>query len=170
MTPWTVILQARILEWVAFPFSRGSSQPGDQTQVSHIAGEFLTVWATKEGQEYWSGEPIPSPAELPDLGIKLGSPALQADSLPSEPQGKFKNTGVGSLSLLQGIFSTQESNWGLLHSRQILYQLSYHGSPPDLYSTCSITYLMFSLNQLLLFHWNKLTKKRNSIIQFSSVQ
>ena len=36
------ILQARILEWVAFPFSRGSSQPRDQTQVSHIAGKFLT--------------------------------------------------------------------------------------------------------------------------------
>ena len=36
------ILQARILEWVAFPFSRGSSQPRDQTQVSHIAGRFFT--------------------------------------------------------------------------------------------------------------------------------
>ena len=39
-----------------------------------------------------------------------------------------KNTGVGSLSLLQGIFPTQESNQGLLYSRQILYQLSYQGS------------------------------------------
>ena len=38
-------LQARILEWVAFPLSRGSSQPGDRTQVSHIAGEFFTSWA-----------------------------------------------------------------------------------------------------------------------------
>ena len=36
------ILQARILEWVAFPFSRGSSQPGDRIQVSHIAGGFFT--------------------------------------------------------------------------------------------------------------------------------
>jgi len=36
------ILQARILEWVAFAFSRGSSQPKDRTQVSHIAGEFIT--------------------------------------------------------------------------------------------------------------------------------
>ena len=36
------ILQARILEWVAFPFSRESSQPRDQTQVSHIAGRFFT--------------------------------------------------------------------------------------------------------------------------------
>ena len=37
------ILQARILEWVTFPFSRGSSQPRDQTQVSHIAGRFVTT-------------------------------------------------------------------------------------------------------------------------------
>ena len=43
------------------------------------------------------------------------SPALQEDSLPSEPPGKPKNTAVGSLSLLQGIFPTQESNWGFLH-------------------------------------------------------
>ena len=35
------ILQARILEWVAFPFSRGSSQPRDQTHISHIAGRFF---------------------------------------------------------------------------------------------------------------------------------
>ena len=42
------ILQARILEWVAVPFSRGSSQPRDRTQVSHIAGGFFTSWATRE--------------------------------------------------------------------------------------------------------------------------
>ena len=41
------ILQARILEWVAFPFSRGSSQCRDWTQDSHIAGRFFTSWATK---------------------------------------------------------------------------------------------------------------------------
>ena len=58
------ILQARILEWVAFPFSKGSFQPRDQTRVS----------------------------------------PLQADSLPIEPQGKPKDTGMGSLSLLQQIF------------------------------------------------------------------
>ena len=49
------ILQARILEWVAFPFSRASSQPRDQTQVSHIAGRFFTNWAIRKAQEYWSG-------------------------------------------------------------------------------------------------------------------
>ena len=40
------ILQARILEWVAIPFSRGSSWPRDQTRVSHIAGRFFTNWTT----------------------------------------------------------------------------------------------------------------------------
>ena len=44
------ILQARILEWVAFPFSMGSSQPRDQTPVSHTAGRFFTSWATREAQ------------------------------------------------------------------------------------------------------------------------
>ena len=75
--------------------------------------------------EYWSGWTFPSPEDLPNPGIKPRCPALQVDSLPAEPQGKPKNPGVGSLSLLQEVFSTQESNWGLLHCRQILYQLSY---------------------------------------------
>ena len=68
-SPWN--LQARILELVAFPFSR---------------------------------------------------------SLPAEPPGKTKNTGMGSLSLLQRIFPTQELNQGLLPCRLILYQLSYQES------------------------------------------
>ena len=80
------ILQARILEWVAFPFSRGCSQPRDRPRF----------------------------------------PTLQVDSLPTEPQGKLKNAGVGSLSLFQQIFLTEELNQGLLHCRQILYQLSFN--------------------------------------------
>ena len=71
---------------------------------------------------------FPSPGELPNPGIEPRSPALQADSLPSEPPGKPKNTVVGSLSLLQGIFLTQELKQGLLYYRQILYQLSYQES------------------------------------------
>ena len=80
-------------------------------------------------REDWSGLPFPSPGDLPDPGAESQSPALQADSLPAEPPGKPKNTGVGSLALLQGIFLTQESNQCFLHYRQILYQLSYQGSP-----------------------------------------
>ena len=70
-----------------FVFSRGSSQPRDQTQVSHIASGFFTSWATKEAQESWSGKPIPSPADLPNPEIELGSPALQVDSLQLSYEG-----------------------------------------------------------------------------------
>ena len=80
-------------------------------------------------QEYWSGQLFPFPGDLSNPGIKARSHVLQVDSLPSEPPGKPKNTGVGSLSLFQGIFPTQESNRVLLHCRRILYQLSYQGSP-----------------------------------------
>ena len=75
-----------------------------------------------------SGRPFSSPGDLPTPGIEPRSPALQTDSLPAEPQGKPKNTGVGSLSLLQQIFPTQESNQGPLHCRQILHCLSYQRS------------------------------------------
>ena len=95
-----VIIQARILEWVAISFSRGPSWPRNQIQVSCIAGRFSNDWAMRETQidnSYW----------LVHSHIAL------------------KNTGVGSLSLLLWIFLTQELNWGLLHCRQILYQLSY---------------------------------------------
>ena len=54
------ILQAKILEWVAIPFSRGFSQPRDETQVSCIAGRFFTTWATREAplvSERWSVSP-----------------------------------------------------------------------------------------------------------------
>ena len=77
----------------------------------------------------WVGSLSLLPGDLSNPGIEPKSPALQVDSMPAEPQGKPKNTGVGSLSLLQQIFPTQESNWSLLHCRQILCQLSYQGSP-----------------------------------------
>ena len=91
----------------AFPFSRGSFQPRDQTR----------------------------------------SPALQADSLPTEPQRKPKNTGVGSLFLLQWIFLTQESNRGLLHCGQILYQLSYQGNP-----SCKLVLINFKDENEISIH------------------
>ena len=78
-----------------------------------------------DSPEYWSGLPCRPPGDLPNPGIKPRSPALQVDSLPAEPSEKLKNTGVGSLPLLQGIF---ELNWGLLHYTWILYQLSYQES------------------------------------------
>ena len=73
--------------------------------------------------------PRPPPGDLHNPGIKHRSFTLQSDSLQFEPQGKPMHIGVGSLSLLQGIFLTQESNQGHLHCRQILNQLSYQESP-----------------------------------------
>ena len=62
--------------------------------VAHQAPLFMEF----SREEYCSGLPFPSPGDLPNPGIEPRSPALQADSLRSEPQGKPKNTGVGSLS------------------------------------------------------------------------
>ena len=107
------ILQARMLEWVAFPFSRGPSQPRAWTLVSHIAGGFFTNWDIRNAQEYWSGYPIPSPADLPDPGIKLGSPALQAFSLPTELLGKPFNYAGNCKIIFQngGNFVHSHQKW-----------------------------------------------------------
>ena len=80
-------------------------------------------------QEYWSGLPYPPPGVPPNPGIEPRSPALQEDSLLSKPAGKPKNTGLCGLSLLQGIFPTQELNWGLLHCRQIFLPAELPGKP-----------------------------------------
>ena len=83
--------------------------------------------------EYWNVLPCPPPGNFLKPGVEPRSPTLQEDSLLTEP-GKPKNTGVGSLSLLQRIFLTQESNF--LHCRWILYQLSYQGSPYKILLRC----------------------------------
>ena len=77
-------LQARILEWSAFPFSRWSSQPRDWTQVSHIAGGFFTSWATREAQDTRVGS---LSLDLPEPGIKVGSPACRWILYPLSYQG-----------------------------------------------------------------------------------
>ena len=102
---------------------------------------FVTPWTVVHGilhARILDGEPFPSPGDLPNPGIKPRYLTLQAESLLAEPQGKPKNTGVGSISLLQGIFLTPESNWGLLHCRQILYQMSYP-------LTCALVIRIFAL-------------------------
>ena len=104
--------------------------------------------------ENWSGWPFPSRGDLPDPGIKPKFPTLQEDSLPAEPQEKPKNTGVGSLSLFQGIFPTQKSNQGLLHCRRILSQLSSQGSPKLLLIQYKYFYNLFSDIVLRVIHFD----------------
>ena len=89
---------------------------------------------------------VPS-VDLPNPGIEPKSPSLHVDSLPAKPQGKPNNTGVGILSLLQGIFLTQELNEGLLHCRQILYQLSYQGSLSIYF--CNVEFHLLDLPKLI---------------------
>ena len=102
------ILQERILELVAMPSSKGSSQPRDQTHICYVSciGEkkvkvkslsrvqlFATPWTVTYqaprsmgfSRQYWSGLPFPSPGDLPNPGTEPGSPALQTAALLSEP-------------------------------------------------------------------------------------
>ena len=112
-------------------------------------------------QEHWSGLPCPPPGDLPNPGIEPRSPTLQVDSLPAEPQEKPKNTGVGRLSLLQGIFQTQESNQGLLHCRQILRTTELSGK---------WTYMWyFLIGESLSWSYCELQKTNNSIVIENSV-
>ena len=115
---------------------------------------------------------IPSPGDLPNPGIKHRSPALQADSLPAEPQGKPKNTGMGDLSLLQHIFSTQELNQCLLHCRRILYQLSYQRSPSVGLILITDGAMLFNISLLsgLLFvlHMKLVLSLKNKSVQITS--
>ena len=103
------IPQARILEWVAIPFSTGSLWPRDQTWVSCIAGRFFTVWTTREA------------SRLPGSSV---CGILQARIL------KWV-----AIPFSRGIFPTQGLNPSLLHCRQILYhlilyhQILHQGSP-----------------------------------------
>ena len=103
-------------------------------ETHSVVSNSVTLWTTQSMEFsrpiYWSGYPFPAPGNHPNPGIDPSSPPLQAYSLPTESPGKPRNTGVGSLSCLQQIFLTQESHQGPLHCRQILYQLSYQGSPP----------------------------------------
>ena len=163
------ILQVRILEWVAMPSSRGSSQPRDRTYISYIsciAGRFFTaeppgkptaslfMWKKRKESGFffplWNKNiPLGSYQKHqhkvlvrstdagakfsglnPSLKVKVTQSSLTlCDHGVSPRNSPGQNTGVVSLSLLQGIFLTQELNSGLLHCRQILYQLSYERSP-----------------------------------------
>ena len=108
----------RTLEWVAYPFASRSSWPRDWTRASCIAGILYQIpgfikW--KKGKE----------SEVAQSCLTLCDPMDWV-------HGTLHNTGVGSLSLLQGIFLTQGSKPGLAHCRWILYQLSHKGNPRTL--------------------------------------
>ena len=148
--------------WIAYPFSRVSSQPKNQARVSCIAGGFFTSWATREAQ------PLLCVLCLVAQSCLTLCDHMDCSSPGSSVHGDSpgKNTGVACSALRQGIFPTQGLNPGLLHCRQILYHLSHQGSPTfslhlsknylGAIFSCSITNLNHSLDLFVLyvFAWN----------------
>ena len=114
------ILQERILEWVAMPSSRGSSQSRDGTCTSCVSCFGREVLYTSA---IWEALLRP---ESESESRSFLSESLWPRGLFSPWNSPGQNTGVGSLTLLQGIFPTQGLN---PHCRWILYQLSHRGSP-----------------------------------------
>ena len=142
------ILQARILERVGMPSSRGSSQPRDWTIISYISfiGRRVFFFFLRLSP-LWS----PTPYLVCAMYIcSVMSDSLWAQTLCSPPDSSVhgdspgKNTGVGYHALFQGIFPTQGSNPGLLHCKWILYCLSHQGSPHLTYWLINILIIILS--------------------------
>ena len=113
------ILQARILEWVAIPFSRGSSQPRDWTQVSCIAGRFFTVWATKrpcvgnmkiDQRKHCPKWIVKNPYGYTDLFFSLSDGHL-IQMLTSWPEKKHGTTITSYSSSLSALVSLFHALW-----------------------------------------------------------
>ena len=109
------ILQARILEWIAFPFSRGSSQPRDRPQVSCIAGRFFTSWATGEAQVFLASylfSHLSAPSTLRLTFGRISQASIFIDSISS-----FQST-IYFLSAIPGstikVFISLQKSWSHL--------------------------------------------------------
>ena len=142
---WAVhgIFQARILEWAAISFSRGSSQPRDRTRVSCIADRRFTVWATRQifrilqktPNELFGQSNINGFFAFVFMLAAQSCPTLchpMDCSLPGSPVCGIHQARIlewVNHSLLHRIFLTPGSDSGLPHCRQILYRLNHQGSP-----------------------------------------
>ena len=126
----TLLLAISILEW-----NLGSESKSHSVVSNSLRPHGLYSSWNSPGQST-RVEPFPSPGHLPNPGIEPMFPTLRVDSLPAEPQGMPKSTGVSGLCLLQQIFPTQELNRDHLYCRQSLYQLSYQGSLWNLSVLC----------------------------------
>ena len=135
------ILQARILEWVAIPFSRGSSQPWDQTQVYCTAGGFFTVWASREAQRMleWVALPFSRGSSQPRgrtwVSCLAGGFLVTVWASREAPEGaQWLSCAIGCICCFQGSwFSVPCSDKELdilLYVRLRIGPVSSWGLPP----------------------------------------
>ena len=138
------ILQARILDWVAIPFSRGSSQPRDRTQVSSIEGRFFTIWSTKslgirrtlEYEVKWT------------LGSITTNKASGSDGLPVELFQILKDDAVKVLySVCQQIWKTQQ--WPQDWKRSVFIPIPKKGNAKEC-ANCHVTALISHASKVML--------------------
>ena len=98
-------------------------------------------------QAYWSGQPIPSPGDLPDPGIESRSPALQADTLTSEPPGKHLNIALILKNKVITICKCYGSIW-ISYKFYVIIENKIHGITSDIFV---IVFALLKVN----FHWIK---------------
>ena len=99
--------------------------------------------------EYWSGEPFPSPGDLPNPEIEPGSPALQADSFPAEPQGKPLRGYLEKLKMAVSLDCSQRKEH-ILRGATEIYTLSLHDALPISLLVIMVPFLYFETNILFL--------------------
>jgi len=148
------IFQARVLEWVAISFSRGSSQPRDWTWVFHIVGRcFVHIIVPGVTVHFLEGCAWHLRHSM-GASHSAVSNSLWPHGLYSPWNSPGQNTGVGSLSLLQGIFPTQGLNPGLPHCKADYLPAEPQGKPKtigvDSLSLCQGIFLTQGLNPGLL--------------------
>ena len=119
--------------------------------------QLLCPWGFSR-QKHWGGLPSPPPGDLLNPEIEPRSPVLQVELYPLSHPGKPKNTGVGSLSLSQGLFPTQESTWGLLPCKVDSLPAELPGKPTHYATTIpkDIRHVPASGTLLIPFAWEAL--------------
>ena len=134
-------------------FPTQESNPG----LLHCRKIFFTSWGTREAQVYWSGYPIHFPADLPDTGIKTGSPALQVDSLLTELSGKPLWWWWAQRSYQQGqhcfgpsTLVKRQSRRQMKHCRPRKPFCSSHTSGPSDTGLCQFWFVPWFVLQVLL--------------------
>ena len=151
LTSWTIarqtllfmgILPARILQWVIMPFSRGSSQPRDGTQVSCIAGRFFTDWATRETQE-WGTYPFSKGSSRPRNQTRVS--CVAGGFFSSWAIRKAQDRAPVDSAWRAGRKGRKDTTGGLLRN-------TAHWQP------CSILYFLLQLWPFLVGWWKQLWK------------